>query len=436
MTWLMSQMWVLLAIAGLFGLLFGWGMRGGLLRGRVQRAEVERGVAQTELKQARAEIEALYEAQRRPAAGGDAEALAARDERVASLSDQLSAKTAELDALIAERESAPPAGNGSSGALDGGTVSETQAIPGDAGQTDTARLEWRNRYLESRVRKLEADLSDRSPVAVAPVAAVEPEPAGSPDTDDEAGIEVAKLRWQNSYLNTRLAYFQNRAAGASAEAEPAPPEVSEIEPEPADDEATLENDAEAGSGRETVDEELARLRWRNRYLEGRLAYLEEERTATLDEDEASAPVAADPEPEGVAVSEPDPEPVAETPVEEAPEETEAPNETEAEPVPEPEEVVEAPAEDATEAAGTLMRVRPPALEGPRNGAPDDLTAIEGIGPRIQDVLNGIGVYHLDQIAEWTPENAAWIDDYLSFSGRVEREDWVGQASTRLAGATS
>ena len=435
MTWLMSQMWVLLAIAGLFGLLFGWGMRGGLLRGRVQRADVERGVAQTELKQARAEIEALYEAQRRPAAGADTEALAARDERVASLSDQLSAKTAELEALIAERESAPPAGNGSSGALDGGAVSETQAISKDAGQIDTARLEWRNRYLESRVRKLEADASASAPAVVA--AALTPDvnaDSVAPEADDDTVVELDKLRWQNSYLNTRLSYFQNRAADAPSKAEPVAQDAPTPEAEPAADEATVEADAEAGPGRETVDEELARLRWRNRYLEGRLAYLEEERTAALDEDEASAPLAADPEPGVEAAPEPDPEPVAETRVE-TPEETEAETETEAEAV--PDEPVEAPAEDAPATAGTsLMRVRPPALEGPRNGAPDDLTAIEGIGPRIQDVLNGIGVYHLDQIAEWTPENAAWIDDYLSFSGRVEREDWVGQATTRLAGATS
>ena len=54
--------------------------------------------------------------------------------------------------------------------------------------------------------------------------------------------------------------------------------------------------------------------------------------------------------------------------------------------------------------------------------------IGGIGPRIQDVLNSLGIYHYDQIAEWTLENIAWIDEYLNFHGRVKREGWVEQAA--------
>jgi NADH-quinone oxidoreductase subunit E len=63
---------------------------------------------------------------------------------------------------------------------------------------------------------------------------------------------------------------------------------------------------------------------------------------------------------------------------------------------------------------------------------DDLKAISGIGPKLETVLNGLGVWTYAQIAEWTKEEIAWVDDYLSFKGRIGRDDWIGQA-TALAG---
>ena len=78
-------------------------------------------------------------------------------------------------------------------------------------------------------------------------------------------------------------------------------------------------------------------------------------------------------------------------------------------------------------AVTARGVKPIALDGPVNGEGDDLTAIGGIGPKIQEVLNGFGIYHYDQIASWTPENVEWVDDHLAFEGRIEREQWVQQA---------
>jgi NADH-quinone oxidoreductase subunit E len=58
---------------------------------------------------------------------------------------------------------------------------------------------------------------------------------------------------------------------------------------------------------------------------------------------------------------------------------------------------------------------------------DDLKAISGIGPKLETVLNGLGVWTYAQIAEWTKEEIAWVDDYLSFKGRIGRDDWIGQA---------
>lgn len=63
---------------------------------------------------------------------------------------------------------------------------------------------------------------------------------------------------------------------------------------------------------------------------------------------------------------------------------------------------------------------------------DDLKAISGIGPKLETVLNGLGVWTYAQIAAWSPEEIAWVDDYLSFKGRIGRDDWIAQAA-KLAG---
>lgn len=64
---------------------------------------------------------------------------------------------------------------------------------------------------------------------------------------------------------------------------------------------------------------------------------------------------------------------------------------------------------------------------------DDLKRIGGVGPVIEKTLNGLGIYHFQQIADFTRENIAWVDDHISFPGRIDREDWVGQAKALAAG---
>ena len=53
--------------------------------------------------------------------------------------------------------------------------------------------------------------------------------------------------------------------------------------------------------------------------------------------------------------------------------------------------------------------------------------IAGIGPVIERKLNEVGVNSFAQIAGWTPEDAERFGLQLSFKGRIEREDWIGQA---------
>jgi NADH-quinone oxidoreductase subunit E len=76
--------------------------------------------------------------------------------------------------------------------------------------------------------------------------------------------------------------------------------------------------------------------------------------------------------------------------------------------------------------------KPAVLSAPL-GEPDDLKRISGIGPVIEKTLNEFGFFHYQQIAELTKENIAWLDNYIAFPGRIDRENWVGQAKDLLEG---
>jgi branched-chain amino acid transport system ATP-binding protein len=71
--------------------------------------------------------------------------------------------------------------------------------------------------------------------------------------------------------------------------------------------------------------------------------------------------------------------------------------------------------------------RPAGLDAPKGGKADDLKQISGVGPKLESVLNDLGIYHFDQIAAWTKKEIAWVDDYLRFKGRIDRDGWIGQA---------
>ena len=135
-------------------------------------------------------------------------------------------------------------------------------------------------------------------------------------------------------------------------------------------------------------------------------------------DGAAEPVspAADPKPAPAAEPAPTPAPASE-PVPASPA-------TAAEPEA---EVAEAPAAEGEGA-------KPEGLSAPRDGKPDDLKQIRGVGPKLETMLNDMGFYHFDQIAGWGPAEVAWVDENLKgFRGRVSRDDWVAQAKTLASG---
>ena len=86
---------------------------------------------------------------------------------------------------------------------------------------------------------------------------------------------------------------------------------------------------------------------------------------------------------------------------------------------------------STEAAPGL---KPATLDAPKDGKGDDLKRIKGIGPKLAELCNRLGFYHFDQIASWTAEEVAWVDQNLEgFKGRVTRDNWVEQAKTLASG---
>lgn len=76
--------------------------------------------------------------------------------------------------------------------------------------------------------------------------------------------------------------------------------------------------------------------------------------------------------------------------------------------------------------------QPEALAAPRAAGADDLKKIKGVGPKSEAKLNALGIYHFDQIAEWSLDNARWIGAALATPGRIERGKWIQQAQELAA----
>lgn len=84
---------------------------------------------------------------------------------------------------------------------------------------------------------------------------------------------------------------------------------------------------------------------------------------------------------------------------------------------------EIPANPAAAASAPVRLFTPPADK------PDDIEMIRGIGPVLRVKLNELGITTFKQIAALSPEDIQRIDAVLDFRGRIEREDWIGQART-------
>ena len=85
-------------------------------------------------------------------------------------------------------------------------------------------------------------------------------------------------------------------------------------------------------------------------------------------------------------------------------------------------------------AGAKKKAAPKAkaAEPAKSEGADDLTRISGVGPVLVGKLNDAGITSFAQIAAFTAEDIARIDEQLNFKGRIERDDWIGQAKQFLS----
>lgn len=71
------------------------------------------------------------------------------------------------------------------------------------------------------------------------------------------------------------------------------------------------------------------------------------------------------------------------------------------------------------------------------GAGDDLTRLKGVGPKLAEQLQAIGVTSFAQIAAWDEGDIDRIDAQLGrFQGRIRRDDWREQARLLASGDTA
>lgn len=411
MIYLIGQLSLWLVLTGAFAALAGWAFaarrsapaeaalrreRDGLLRDLAAMAMGEVGSVDNEGERVRAEQTLRGQIEVREAR------IAELEEALESARDNADETASELAELRrkAEKAEADRQELERLRALD--EARERQQLidvrPEPPEREDAALQAWRLRYFEQRVRYLES-LGRPEPASGASIAA--------PDDHEIEPDRTAPLRaadWRAREAEARAAYLETALREAETAAPKESPEASAeaLEPETFAANAevdmllrwrllylerrvahlqALAADAEAApqSGMTLADAppDSDRWKWRARYLEARVRHLEQrlsERPAV------AAPVAQD--------------------------------EAEALPPPPPDQ----------------PRRKPPILSAPRSGAPDDLTLIEGVSALQQSTLYALGIYHYDQVAAWTPEQVAWIDNYLRLRGRIDEEEWVEQAS--------
>lgn len=428
MVWLVTHMWLALCIAAFFGLLLGWSFRGLQLKGGARRAIVERDIALTELEQARSELDGLYAAQRTgidaATSAGDTALRAELELRESKLQDLNSALAASRQELEDLRQL-----SASGAAAVSATASEETERLDEGIHAPSADLEWRNRYLESRTRTLQEQVSAQGETMAKLTARVEAaetdrlaaisaqeaaeatsasaaEAAAQQDVDaaslDALAAEAEKAKYLNTYLQARISYLEANPIQPREGAEPPADEEDAadqiVEKEDSGDPVA---NAETGQALADIEQELARLRWRNRYLEGRIAYIDgdvEKGEASAAPMEAGGVTQADEGPGGTAGRS---------------------------------------AVDGflatVESDGALSK--PNMIERPDDDG-DDLTQIRGIDPAARDALNGFGVWRFSQIAAWSRQNVAWVNDQLGLDGQIDTDGWVQQADVLAGGGGS
>jgi predicted flap endonuclease-1-like 5' DNA nuclease len=241
---------------------------------------------------------------------------------------------------------------------------------------------------------------------------------------DKSGLEAELngVRTERDDLASRLAAgVGGAAAGGVAVSAATDRKIASLEAELAEARVkALATPAAANAEPAASDEDVAAMKWRNRYLEARVKFLEEQA--------AAAPVAAGlagaalgaVAAKGATKAKAAPKPAKEEPVSNE-------NFTPSSLAGLSGEELEA----ATLAASANAKAPP---RSRKKSNPDDLLLIDGVGPKNNAWLNEQGIYYFHQIATMNIEQVAWLSDNLpTFGSRVYRENWVAQCTNLARG---
>lgn len=166
-------------------------------------------------------------------------------------------------------------------------------------------------------------------------------------------------------------------------------------------------------------EDIAAMKWRNRYLEARVKFLEDQNTAApLAAGLAGAAI-------GAAVTKK---------AKAAPKKVVAKEEPVSNDNFTPSSLANLSGDEleaATLAAAATAKAPP---RSRRRANPDDLLLIDGVGPKNNAWLNEQGIYYFHQIATMDINQVAWLAENLpTFGSRVYRENWVAQCTNLARG---
>jgi hypothetical protein len=86
-------------------------------------------------------------------------------------------------------------------------------------------------------------------------------------------------------------------------------------------------------------------------------------------------------------------------------------------------------------AGALAVPSAPVVAAPVvKAGPDDLALIWGVGDKLAQTLNGMGIHRFEQIAQWTDADISRFEGHSpEFRGRVARDQWIEQCQRLASG---
>lgn len=88
---------------------------------------------------------------------------------------------------------------------------------------------------------------------------------------------------------------------------------------------------------------------------------------------------------------------------------------------------------ATAEAPARSAVAKAAKPARSNGRADDLKKIEGIGPKLEQILNGRGIRRFADLVALDAGGLEALDKAIGLGGRALRDDWLGQARNLARG---